>query len=795
MAIFIPFLAALLIPFLYKRLSRLHIGWFVLAVPTILFIALVRYIPAIAKGKTYLHTFNWIPSFDINFITYLDGLSMILGLLITGIGALVVLYSIYYLSAEESLQHFYIYLLLFMGGMLGVVFTDHLMILYLFWELTSISSFLLNAFWYHRKGSRYGAKKSLLITVSGGFAMLAGFIMLYTITDTFSVREIIPIIANFKEHALFLPAMILLLLGAFTKSAQFPFHIWLPDAMEAPTPVSAYLHSATMVKAGIYLVARFTPIFGGEATWFWAVSGIGIFTLLWCSFQAIRQTDLKALLAYSTVSQLGFFMSLFGVGSIALYNGINNDLSLYTQATFAALFHLINHSTFKGALFMVIGIVDFQLGTRDIRRLGGLIAFMPISFTVALIGSFSMAGLPPFNGFLSKEMFFTAMLNVRSLDIFSLDSISVLFPVLAWVASLFTFVYSLIIVFKTFFGTYVEEESTAGFAQEPSPGMLVSPIILAILIVGIFFYPNLINQYMIQPAMGSIYPLLDIPEITITRWVGFNTEILMTLALVIGGILVYFALDQFKVIYRLFPDRWSLDTLYAASVDRMDTISKRMTTLYMSRYLRHYLVYIFITLIIFVGVIFIYTNAFQFSFGEDRSIQLFEWLLVFVMIAASLAIIFAKSRLTAILLNGVLGFSIAMFFVLFRAPDLALTQLVIETVTTVLFLLCFYFLPKWQEKTTGRTIDFKRLMLSIAVGAIFVITALAVNSERLFTTISTYFEQAYELTGGKNIVNTILADFRAFDTMLEVIVLFIAGIGVYSLIKIRQRKGANDIED
>src|SRR5690625_1365658 len=236
MAIFIPFLAALLIPFLYKRLSRLHIGWFVLAVPTILFIALVRYIPAIAKGKTYLHTFNWIPSFDINFITYLDGLSMILGLLITGIGALVVLYSIYYLSAEESLQHFYIYLLLFMGGMLGVVFTDHLMILYLFWELTSISSFLLIAFWYHRKGSRYGAKKSLLITVSGGFAMLAGFIMLYTVTDTFSVREIIPVIANFKEHALFLPAMILILLGAFTKSAQFPFHIWLPDAMEAPTP-------------------------------------------------------------------------------------------------------------------------------------------------------------------------------------------------------------------------------------------------------------------------------------------------------------------------------------------------------------------------------------------------------------------------------------------------------------------------------------------------------------------------------------------------------------------------------
>jgi len=794
-AIFFPFLAALLLLFIYKKVSRFHLGWFVLAVPTMLFIYLLQYIPTIVRGETLTYVLSWIPSYGINYTTYIDGLSMIFGLLITGIGILVVLYSIYYLTTEESLVHFYIYLLLFMGSMLGVVFSDNIMVLYVFWELTSISSFLLIAFWYHRKGSRYGAKKALLITVFGGFAMLAGFIMFYHMAGTLSVREIIATVATFKNHALFIPAMVLLLLGAFTKSAQFPFHIWLPDAMEAPTPVSAYLHSATMVKAGIYLVARFTPIFGGEATWFWAVSGIGIFTLLWCSFQAIRQTDLKALLAYSTVSQLGLIMSLLGVGSIALYNGVNNDLSMYTQATFAALFHLINHSTFKGALFMVIGIVDFQLGTRDIRRLGGLIAFMPVSFTVALIGSFSMAGLPPFNGFLSKEMFFSAMLNLQSLDIFSLDSIGVLFPVLAWIASLFTFVYSLIIVFKTFFGTYVEEESTVGFAEEPKVGMLISPIILAIFIIGIFFYPNGVNKYILQPAMASIYPFLQVPELTITHWHGFNTEILMTLAIVVGGILVYFALDQFKVIYRIFPDRWSFDTLYAATVERVDTVSARLTSLYMSRYLRHYLIYIFVFLVISVSAVIIFTNSFNFTLAHDRPVRLFEWLLVFVMIAAAIAILFAKSRLTAILLNGVLGFSIAMFFVLFRAPDLALTQLVIETVTTVLFLLCFYFLPKWQEKVQETKIDMKRLLLSIAVGAIFVITALTVNSERLFVTISTYFENAYELTGGKNIVNTILADFRAFDTMLEVIVLFISGIGVYSLIKIRQRKGAKDIED
>lgn len=278
----------------------------------------------------------------------------------------------------------------------------------------------------------------MLITVTGGVGMFAGFIMLFVMTGSFSVREIITTIGQYTDDRLFLPAMVLVLLGAFTKSAQFPFHIWLPDAMEAPTPVSAYLHSATMVKAGIYLVARFTPIFGGEAAWLYAVSCVGIFTLFWGSLNAVKQTDLKALLAYSTISQLGLIMSLLGFGSIALREGYSADSIIYTQATFAALFHLINHSTFKGALFMVVGIVDHELGTRDIRRLGGLVAVMPVTFTIAMIGSFSMAGLPPFNGFLSKELFFEAVLQVRDLDILSLGT---LFPVIAWIASVFTFVY------------------------------------------------------------------------------------------------------------------------------------------------------------------------------------------------------------------------------------------------------------------------------------------------------------------------------------------------------------------
>ena len=346
-AIMLPFIVAACIPFIYRRFTNVHIGWFVLAVPVVLFGLLATYIPQIAKGKTYTYTIEWIPSFYINFATYLDGLSMIFGLLITGVGSLVILYSIFYLSKKESLHHFYCYLLLFMGAMLGVVLSDNLMVLYAFWELTSVSSFLLIAFWHHRKASRAGARKAMTITVIGGVAMLVGFLLLYAISGTFGVRQLIANVDLLQEHTLFIPAMLLVLLGAFTKSAQFPFHIWLPDAMEAPTPVSAYLHSATMVKAGIYLVARTTPIFGGHEVWFWAVSLAGIVTLFWGSLNAVKQFDLKAVLAYSTVSQLGLIMCLFGLGSAALHLGYSKESVIYTQATFAALFHLVNHSTFR----------------------------------------------------------------------------------------------------------------------------------------------------------------------------------------------------------------------------------------------------------------------------------------------------------------------------------------------------------------------------------------------------------------------------------------------------------------
>ncbi|MNJ35012.1 Na(+)/H(+) antiporter subunit A [compost metagenome] len=566
--------------------------------------------------------------------------------------------------------------------------------------------------------------------------------------------------------------------------------------MEAPTPVSAYLHSATMVKAGIYLVARFTPIFGSHETWFWLVSSVGIITLFWGSFNAVRQTDLKALLAYSTISQLGLVMSLFGIGSAALSMGAGEETVIYTQATFAALFHLVNHSTFKGALFMVIGIVNHGAGTRDIRRLGGLMSLMPISFTIALIGSFSMAGLPPFNGFLSKEMFFEAMVNVSQSGIFSLQISKMLFPAVAWIASVFTFIYCMIIVFKTFLGPY-QPEKLDHEAHEAPIGMLISPIILAILVVGIFFFPNVLGNYLLRPAMASILPSLELEGATqpISAWHGFNPALFMTIGVIAIGTLLYLSFRRWKGIYSLLPEKWTLDNLYNNSLLFMEKGSNRITSLYMTGYLRTYSIYIFLFFIAAVGGSLLFTGAYSFNFAGDAPISVYEIVLVLIMMAAGLAIPFAKSRVNAVLLNGALGYSMALFFVVFRAPDLALTQLVVETVSTALFLLCFYFLPEWKKENAPRKTKRNNLIISISVGVIFVLVALSVRGGKLFETISGYFEDAYELAGGKNIVNAILGDFRAFDTMLEVVVLLIGGLGVYTLIKLKTTKEEQNLED
>jgi multicomponent Na+:H+ antiporter subunit A len=793
LAIFAPLLFSIFIPFFYKCFRRIHTGWFVLPLPILLFSYFLSFIPKQSNQQTVTESFFWIPSLGINFDAKVDGLGLVFALLITGIGALVVLYSIYYLAKnKEKINTFYIYLLLFMGAMLGVVLSDNLIVMYAFWELTSFSSFLLIGFWYEREKSRYGAQKSMLITVFGGLAMLGGIILLYIMTGTFSLTEIMSQPNEIFHHELFIPALLCILFGAFTKSAQFPFYIWLPDAMEAPTPVSAYLHSATMVKAGIYLVARFTPIFGESSVWFWLVAGVGLVTLCWGSIFAVKQTDLKAILAFSTVSQLGLIMSLLGVGAFALqYNGLDDNI--YTVATTAAIFHLINHATFKGSLFMAAGIIDHETGTRDIRRIGGLIHFMPITFTISMIGAFSMAGLPPFNGFLSKEMFFTAMVRVTEMNMFQLETWGVLFPVLAWLASIFTFVYSMILVFKTFTGTFQPEKLDKKPHEAPI-GMLISPSILVSLVIIFGIFPNLLSDSLIAPAMAAVLPSLlhagETFEVHISFWHGPTIELFMTIGVIIMGLILYKTSPKWKKVYKTIPEKLSLNHVYDQTIVGVQSASHKLTKMYMNGSIRSYLIYIFTCFITILTITLIWKKAFKLDTSNVSSIGFYEWVLAIFVVVGSISILFVKSRMTSIILLGAVGYTVSLFYIVFRAPDLALTQLVIETISVALFLVCFYHLPKLRKFETRMRFRLTNALISFGVGAVVTAIALSAHSNKLFPSISQYYaENTYEKAAGKNMVNVILVDFRGIDTLFEITVLAIASLGIYGMIKLRLKSG------
>ena len=790
LAIFIPIIVAVLYPFLYKKIRTIHTGWFMLAVPVSLFIYYIRFIPQIKEGGTSTSTFSWIPSLNIELNSYLDGLSLLFSLLITGIGSLVILYSIFYLNKKkEQLQNFYIYLSVFMTAMLGVVQSDHLIALYLFWELTSISSFLLIGYWYTRDASRFGALKSMMITVAGGLFMLGGFVLLALMGDTFSIRELVSQAPQLLSEQYFILALVLILLGAFTKSAQFPFYIWLPDAMEAPTPVSAYLHSATMVKAGIYLVARFTPIFASSEVWIWLVTSVGLITLIWGSIFAVKQTDLKAILAFSTVSQLGLIMALLGAGSMAFHLEDAAD-TVFKYATFAAIFHLINHATFKGSLFMIAGIIDHETGTRDIKKLGGLMSLMPISFTVALIGSFSMAGIPLFNGFLSKEMFLTAMLAIAQFDLFNFSTLGILFPVIAWVASIFTFVYSLYFVFHTFTG----QGNVKALPQKPHEapiGMLISPIILASMVVVLFFIPNMLASTFIKPAVTAIQPFLyssplDV-DIHITAWHGFNTEFWMTVLIFILGLILFFTLAKWQRVYAYWPKNISFNNFYNFVMNNvLDQGIAKFEKVYMVGSIRTYIKYMMSAISIIVIATLLLQDAFVFTFEGTSKIELFDAFIVIVLVIGTCVAAFAKSRIASIIGLGAVGYTVALFFVIFNAPDLALTQLVIETISVALFLLVFYHLPKFPQVVERKKFQIGRIFVSILVGVMVTAVALAAQSQKLVSSIKTYYEDTvYTLAGGGNIVNVILVDYRGFDTLFEIAVLSIAGMGIYGMIKLR----------
>ncbi|MGF7183958.1 multicomponent Na+:H+ antiporter subunit A [Desulfitispora alkaliphila] len=773
LAVLAPLLFAPLVPVL-NRYTKFHVGWLVALVPFTLFVYFASQLPLLMRGEVVEVFYQWVPTFGINFSLYLDGLSLLFAMLITGIGTLVVLYSIYYLAPEEPLGNFYFYIMLFMAAMLGVVTSNNLILLYGFWELTSFSSFLLIGFWFFKEESRYGAQKSMLITVAGGLAMLAGFVLLYMVTGTFEIREIIAQAETIKAHAFYLPILILVLLGAFTKSAQMPFHIWLPNAMEAPTPVSAYLHSATMVKAGIFLIARMTPALGGTMEWFLIVSTVGIITMAMGSFLAIKQKDLKAILAFSTISQLGMIVTLLGLSTSA--------------AVLAAMFHLLNHSAFKGSLFMMVGIVDHETGTRDISKLRGLAKVMPYTAVIAGIGALSMAGVPPFNGFLSKEMFFEVSVETVAATFAYVHPLAIMFPILAFLGSVCTFIYSMMIFHGVFFNGPLTED-TPKHPHEAPFGLLAPGLFLVSLNVIIGLFPGLVGNTILKPVTESI--LLEPMKIDIYHWHGFNLPLIMSIGVVAFGLILYKNLPQFKKIYDVLPSQPNMNTVYDGGLANFLKGSTWLTEKQLTGYLRDYLAVILGFTVALVGSVAIYREALDFNMVNLAPVELAEVLVAVVIAIAAVFTVMAKTRLSAVLSVGVIGYAVALMFVLFRAPDLALTQLIVETVTLALFLLCFFHLPKDLLKGTIKgSAKLVNAAVALGMGTLMTVLTLSAHNNKSFESISKYFiENSYELAGGKNFVNVILVDFRGIDTFGEIVVLAIAALGVYAMIKLRSKRG------
>ncbi|MFA5537219.1 MAG: hydrogen gas-evolving membrane-bound hydrogenase subunit E [Bacillota bacterium] len=772
LAILLPFVAAFIVPLLSPIFKR-KLGYPVAIVPAVLFLYFLSFLPQVLAGNPVVIDYQWIPQMGIDFSIYLDGLALLFALIITGIGFFVVVYSIAYLGEKENLANFYNFILLFMGSMVGVVTTGNLLAMYVFWELTSVSSFLLIGFWFHKEESRYGALKSMLITVFGGLSMLAGFIFLYLISGSFNIREIVAASSQIVSHAYYLPALILILLGAFTKSTQFPFHIWLPNAMEAPTPVSAYLHSATMVKAGLYLLARLTPALGGTSEWFWLVSGVGLFTLCYGSFMAVRQTDLKALLAFSTISQLGLITALFGFST--------------KLALAAAFFHIFNHSTFKGALFMVVGIVDHETGTRDIRQLGGLRHYMPVTAMVIGIAAFSMAGIPLLSGFYSKELFFTASLALNQMSV-----VAWLFPLMAVLGSIFTFLYSMMLVINVFGG---KTKKTRITPQRDAWGMLWPPMILASINILVGFFPHKTEGIFgklvaVGPFAATAGPGLGEQMV---NWNGVSIPLLMSATVIVVGFLLF--QNQRKVVSfveGVQNHRFNLNVLYDKSLIWLNDSATWLTAKQMTGFLRDYLVFIMLWFVLSIGGTLLYRGGLNLTGLNLSPVGPYEIILALVLIGAAFGVVLLPTRLAAILSLSSAGAVMFLFWVNLRAPDLALTQLIVETVSTVLFLLAFAHLPELKKEVVSKSQKYINMVVAGASGLLITLMMLSGNASRFYEPIANYYlEQSLPLGGGHNVVNVVLVDFRGFDTMGEITVIAIASLAVYALIKLRPGKRGN----
>jgi multicomponent K+:H+ antiporter subunit A len=704
---------------------------------------------------------SWIPSLDLSLAFRLDGLALLFAILVLGIGLLVILYARYYLSAKEKAGRFYAYLLLFMGAMLGVVTSDNLLLLVVFWELTSLSSFLLIGFWGHQTGARKGARMAMTVTGMGGLALLAGVLLIGDVVGSFSLTEVLASGDLIRGSELYPLILCLVLLGAFTKSAQFPFHFWLPHAMAAPTPVSAYLHSATMVKAGVFLLARLYPALAGTDLWFDIVTLAGMATLLWGALVALFQHDLKGLLAYSTISHLGLITLLFG---------LNSQL-----AAVAAVFHIINHATFKASLFMAAGIIDHETGTRDMRRINGLWKYMPYTAVLAMVASAAMAGVPLLNGFLSKEMFFTETLQSEQLG-----TLSWLLPLGATLGGIFSVAYSARFIHDVFFNG--EPINLPKYPPHEPPRYMKVPVeILVALCVAVGVFPAITVAGLLAVAASATLGG-ELPEYHLAIWHGFNVPLVMSFIALFGGIFVY---SQRRRLFDLWTRLPEVDAklVFEGRMQQLGRMASAITGWLQNGSLQSYVAWG----VALVAVILL-TQMWHLpalSLAAPMLPMDGVAILCTTMLVASalLTTIMHRHRVTSIMSLSVVGLMVSLLFVRFSAPDLALTQLSVEVVTMLLLMLAMYFLPVRTKVESSSVRVFRDVLLALITGGGVAVLAFLVMTGETATISQFFMDNSKSGGGGTNVVNVILVDFRGFDTFGEITVLGIAAMGIYALLK------------
>ncbi len=759
-AVLTGFALAILVPLL-SRWCGGRTGLILALYPAGIAFWLVSLIPEVLQSGGIYFEQAWAPALGLSLSFWLDGLSLLFGLLISGIGTLIIIYASGYLHGHPQLARFYVLILSFMSSMLGVVMADGLMTLFVFWELTSITSYLLIGFNHEDAAARKSALQGLLVTFTGGLALMSGLILLNVVGGSWSLQTLLSDGDALREHALYLPMLLCLLGGAFTKSAQFPFHFWLPNAMAAPTPVSAYLHSATMVKAGIYLMARLQPGLGGTDAWMTILCIVGAITMVVGAFLAIRFTGIKKVLAYSTIMALGTLTMLLGIGG---------EAAMIAFATFLAA-----HSLYKGALFMVAGALDHETGTKDIEEMGGLRRAMPVTAACACVAALSLGGVIPLFGFVAKELMFEAVLDAPRYTGF-LIGMSLLASVLVVAAAG-------IVALRPFFGAL---KPTPKSPHEAPPSMLAGPCVLAGLSLVLGFMPWLVGDGLLNAAASAV--MGERVDTSLYLWHGINTALMMSMFSLCVGLLVCWRWSGVRgVINRFSPvlDRGP-EAVYWKLMDLLVRVAQWQTRLLQSGYMRNYLI---LTLLTFTGLTG-YTLLVRHGpvFDLEFDVRLQEVVVAFVTAASAVMACMMRSRLAAVATAGVMGFGIALIFLLFSAPDLAITQLLIETLTVILLILVLFRMPKFSSLSTPME-RVRDMLVAVSTGVLMTLLILTVLGQDLFTSISEYMiENSEPLGHGHNIVNVILVDFRALDTLGEIFVLSLAAIGVLAMLRLQAKE-------